>query len=112
MLGGTVIILMANASLALIFVIFTRSAWWGIGGYILYGFVEMVITVNSLWAGGWVGKIPQYLITPSAHSLLRWEEGSTWLYPTIPHATIVLLAWCFFLYGISFYLFRRQDITA
>jgi ABC-type transport system involved in multi-copper enzyme maturation permease subunit len=113
MLGGTVLVLMANALLALMFVILTRSAWWGIGGYILYGFLEMVITVNSLWTGGWISHLPQYLITPSANSILQLEENaSTWLlYSTIPHATAVLLAWCLLLFGMSFYLFRRQDIT-
>ena len=113
MLGGTVLVLMTNALLALMFVILTRSAWWGVGGYILYGFLDLDITANSLWGGGWISHIPRYLIIPNTSSILQMEEGvSTWLlHSTIPHATVVLLAWCLLFSGMSFYLFRRQDIT-
>jgi ABC-type transport system involved in multi-copper enzyme maturation permease subunit len=113
MWGGTVLILMTNAFLTLMFVILTRSAWWGIGGYILYGFLDLTITANSVWGGGWISHLPRYLIIPNTSSILQMEEGvSTWLlHSSILHAALVLITWCVLFLGMSFYLFRRQDIT-
>jgi ABC-type transport system involved in multi-copper enzyme maturation permease subunit len=115
--GGTVLSLTCYALLALLFTTLTRTAWWGIGAYIIYEFVDMTITTLSM-VGGWLSNISQYLISPNTYALVpigAAESFSSWfpqLYPSIPHAIVVLLTWCILLTAISFYLFQRRDITS
>ncbi len=117
MFGGTALTLAVNSFLAVLFTILARSAWAGIGGYIGYGLVEGIVSTVLSMGEGWPKDISQYLIGPNTFAFvhLEIEEFSFWLpefYPSAIHATAVLLCWCAFFLGISFYLFRRRDITA
>jgi ABC-type transport system involved in multi-copper enzyme maturation permease subunit len=115
--GGTVFSLTVYALFALLFTTLARAAWWGIGAYIIYGFVEMTITTLSS-GGRWLSSISQYLITPNTYALVPLEAAdliSSWfpqLYPSIPHAIVVLLIWCILLMALSLYFLQRRDITA
>lgn len=117
--GGTVLGLTTVALLVFLFTILGRSSWVGLGVYLGYSFiVEMTVMGIASTAGGWMGNIPDYLIGPNSTAFLEMEELGEdigWQFdiglPSMPHATLTLLAWCAILGGLSFWLFRRRDIT-
>jgi len=119
MFGGIVLSLFTIGLLAFLFTILGRSSWVGLGGYLGYSFiVETTFMGIASAAGGWLGNIPDYLIGPNSMAFLRMEEMGEdigWQFdiglPSMPHATLTLLAWCAILGGLSFWLFKRRDIT-
>ncbi len=119
MLGGTVLAVVAYAFLAFLFTTLGRSAWVGIGGYLGYTFIlETTVLSITTYSGGWMDNISRYLISPNSDVFIHledYEETETIIasnmYPSITQATLVLLAWCVLLGGISFYVFKRRDLT-
>jgi ABC-type transport system involved in multi-copper enzyme maturation permease subunit len=117
MFGGTVLGLAAISLFTFLFTILGRSAWVGLGGYLGYSFIiEGALLGIASVAGGWLENITDYLIGPNSMAFLRMEEmeyigGQLDVLPSMPHATLTLLAWCAILGGLSFWLFKRRDIT-
>jgi ABC-type transport system involved in multi-copper enzyme maturation permease subunit len=120
MFGGTVLGLTVISLLVLLFTILGRSSWVGLGVYLGYAIiVEGAITAIASAAGeGWIKSIPDYLIGLNSMAFLQMEELGEdigWQFemsPGIPHAVLVLILWCAILGGISFWLFKKRDITA
>ena len=119
MFGGTVFTLMAYGFLALLFTILGRSAWAGIGGYLGYTFIlETTVLSITTYSGGWLDNIPKYLISHNSDVFIHLEEYkeietliASDIYPNITYAILTLLAWCVLMAGISFYVFKKRDIT-
>jgi ABC-type transport system involved in multi-copper enzyme maturation permease subunit len=119
MFGGTVLAVVAYAFLAFLFTTLGRSAWAGIGGYLGYTFIlETTVLSITTYSGGWMDSISRYLISPNSDVFIHLEEYeeietiiASNMYPNITQATLVLLAWCILLGGISFYVFKKRDIT-
>jgi ABC-type transport system involved in multi-copper enzyme maturation permease subunit len=91
----------------------------GLGVYLGYSFIlETTFAAIANVAGGWLENITDYLIGPNSMAFLEMEEVGEdigWQFdiglPSIPHATLTLLIWCAILGGLSFWLFKRRDIT-
>lgn len=122
MFGGTVLGLVVISLLALLFTILGRSSWVGLGGYLGYSIIiEGALMGIAYAAGGWLEGIPDYLISPNSGAFLQMEEmleeetfniGGWQFEPlSILHATLVLSGWCAILGGLSFWLFKKRDIT-
>jgi ABC-type transport system involved in multi-copper enzyme maturation permease subunit len=119
MFGGAVLSLTTIGLLVFLFTILGRSSWVGLGVYLGYSFIlETTFAAIASVAGGWLENITDYLIGPNSMAFLEMEEVGEdigWQFdiglPSIPHATLTLLIWCAILGGLSFWLFKRRDIT-
>ena len=90
----------------------------GIGVY----FLESIITTFMTLAGGWIAKIPDYLITANVNAItalnnLPREFGTMggnnlagWT-PGLTHASIILAGYSLVFAVLAFYLFRKRDVT-
>jgi ABC-type transport system involved in multi-copper enzyme maturation permease subunit len=119
MFGGAVLSIFTIALLTFFFTILGRSAWVGLGSYLGYSIIlEGALVGIANAAGGWLENVPDYLISPNSSAFLELQEvgeDTGWFIdigvPSILHATLTLLAWCAILGGLSFWLFRKRDIT-
>lgn len=121
MFGGTVFTLVVYGFMALLFTTLGRSAWVGIGGYLGYTFIlETTVLSITSYSRGWMKNICEYLISPNGDVFIHLEKYnalealpsiSSDMFPSITQATLVLLAWCILLGGISFYVFKKRDLT-
>jgi ABC-2 type transport system permease protein len=115
MFGWTAFTIMVYVLLAVLFATLGRSVVVGIGGALGYVFIEMILVGILDNASGWVHRIPDYLIGHNIAALLPIELGgpfSTSSPPSGLHATIVIIIYAAVFLGLTFYLFRRQDLTA
>jgi ABC-2 type transport system permease protein len=119
----TFFVLIPYATLAFLFAIVGRSAMSGIGLGIGVYIVESLITTFMTLAGGWVADIPDYLLANNVNvitALATLPEGFnmgsgfgdvTFEMPGVPHAFITLAIYSVVFLVLSFYVFRRRDVT-
>ncbi len=117
MYGWTFYGLFVYILLALLLSLVGRSAIVGIGGALGYYFVESIAISIFNQSGGWLSKIPNYLIGQNISAILPtgMERGpfmSSGALPSTLHASIALAIYCVVFLGLSLYLFQRRDVTA
>ncbi|MGD9142396.1 MAG: ABC transporter permease subunit [Dehalococcoidia bacterium] len=118
----TFFVLIPYTALAFLFAIVGRGAMTGIGLGIGVYIVESLITTFMVLAGGWVAKIPDYLIANNVNaitSLAQLPEGFrtggfgdvSFNLPGTTHAFITLAIYSVVFLVLAFYVFRRRDVT-
>jgi ABC-type transport system involved in multi-copper enzyme maturation permease subunit len=119
----TFFVLMPYATLAFLFAIVGRGAMTGIGLGIGVYIVESLITTFMVLAGGWVARIPDYLLANNVNTITALADlpedfnmGSgfgdiTFQLPGEAHAFITLAIYSVVFLVLAFYVFRRRDVT-
>jgi len=108
--------------LGFLFAIVGRSAMPGIALGIGVFFLESIITAFMTLAGGWVAKVPDYLLIANARALSTssslpqtigagFAGDNAAAVPTLTHAFLTLGIYSVVFLVIAFYLFRRRDVT-
>jgi ABC-2 type transport system permease protein len=118
----TFFVLIPYTALAFLFAIVGRGAMTGIGLGIGVYIVESLITTFMVLAGGWVAKVPDYLLANNVNaitSLAQLPEGFrgggfgdvTFQLPGTAHAFVTLAIYSVVFLVLAFYVFRRRDVT-
>lgn len=119
----TFYVLIPYVMLGFLFSIVGRSAMPGIALGIGIFFLESIITTFMVLAGGWIAKIPAYLLYFNVRSItsmaglpgefsagMAFGNGGIQL-PSPTHAFIALAIYSVVFLVLAFYLFRRRDVT-
>lgn len=100
-----------------------RSAMPGIALGIGVFFLESIITTFMSLAGNWIAEIPKYMLStnvraitsqaslPQGVSVGTGVSNASSQLPGIPHAVITLAIYSLLFIILSFYLFRKRDVT-
>jgi ABC-2 type transport system permease protein len=113
----TLYVILPYALLAFLFAVLGRSTAAGIGLGIGVSVVESIFTGLMPLAHGWLGKIPNYLLTINVqviNSLAQSDTlrmGTNSHLPSPLHAFIVVAIYCVVFIAISFALFQKRDVT-
>jgi ABC-2 type transport system permease protein len=119
----TFIIIIPFSLLGFMMAIVGRSAMPGIATGIGVYFLEGIITTFMTLAGGWIAKIPFYLMTANANAITALNNlpqgfrgggngvGSTENLPTAGHGFLVLGIYAVVFLFLAYYLFRKRDVT-
>lgn len=125
MFGHTIFGLLPLMLLAAMLAIIGRSALAGIAGGLVYYWVGGIASEILSQGSGWSGRIPEYLISHNVYAIMSlnqlngvalrggpmgFGEAPTQIASTL-HATVTLVIYCLVFLAISFYLFRKQDLT-
>jgi ABC-2 type transport system permease protein len=87
----------------------------GIGEF----FLESMIVALLRLAGGWIAKIPDYLLTVNVNAINTLSGvspkvpvlGDSSQLPGLPHALVTIAIYNLVFIMIAFYLFRKRDLT-
>lgn len=118
MFGWTLFSLLPYILLTTFFAFLGRSAIAGIGGGLGFYFIEAIAVGLFGLAGGWLAKIPDYLIGPNVDALMPsslFAQGAFASADTMTstlHAALVLATYCVVFLVLSLYMFKKRDITA
>jgi ABC-2 type transport system permease protein len=117
----TFYIIMLYTLLGFLFAVVGRSAMPGIAIGIGILFLEPFITFLMRLAGGWVARIPDYLLganvnaISSSNELSRMFSGgfgaSVFQLPPVPQAFGVLAVYMLVSLVLAFYLFHKRDVS-
>jgi ABC-2 type transport system permease protein len=119
----TFYILIPYVLLGFLFSIVGRSAMPGIALGIGVFFLESIITTFMILAGGWIAKIPQYLLAANVRAInalsglpqnVGMGFGGSNAFnqtPGVTHAFLTLAIYSLVFVIIAFYLFRKRDVT-
>jgi ABC-type transport system involved in multi-copper enzyme maturation permease subunit len=116
--GWTLFSLLPYILLATFFAFLGRSAIAGIGGGLGFYFIEAIAVGIFNQTGGWLAKIPDYLIGPNVDALMPsslFTQGpfaSAGTLPSTLNASLTLAVYCVAFIVISLYMFKKRDITA
>lgn len=114
--GWTLFGLLPYIALAAFFSFLGRSAISGIGGALGIYVIETVLVTIFNSSGGWLSKIPQYLLGPNIDALVPttlfaqgpfFAEGAT---PSETHAAIALTIYTVILIVASLVIFQKRDV--
>ncbi|MCJ7743837.1 MAG: hypothetical protein MUO99_04670, partial [Dehalococcoidales bacterium] len=104
--------------MAAFFAFLGRSAIAGIGGGLGFYFIEAIAVGIFNQTGGWLAKIPDYLIGPNVSALVpssQFAQGPFTSASTLPstlNASLTIAVYCVVFIVISLYMFKKRDITA
>lgn len=123
----TFFVLIPYALLGFLFAITGRSAMPGISLGIGIYFLESIITTFMRLAGGWIARVPEYLLTANVNAITALNKlpqgfragagaigaGSdlSSQNPGVGHAAIILTGYSLIFLILAFYLFRKRDVT-
>lgn len=119
----TFYVLMPYALLGFLLAVVGRSAMPGIALGIGIFFLESIITAFMSLAGGWIARIPDYLLTANVRAITAQSNlpqgmsmgmGGNGLSDQLPElwlAFVILAGYSLFFIGLAFYLFRKRDVT-
>jgi ABC-type transport system involved in multi-copper enzyme maturation permease subunit len=118
----TFYVLIPYVTLGFLFTIIGRSTMPGIALGIGVFFLESLVTTFMTLAGGWIARIPEYLLAANVRAITALNElpegvsmgmGASDLArtPGVTHAFIVLAIYSFVFLALAFYLFRKRDVT-
>jgi ABC-type transport system involved in multi-copper enzyme maturation permease subunit len=114
----TVYVIAPYVLLGFLFAIVGRSAMPGIAMGIGVYFLESIVTTFMYLAGGWVARVPDYLLSANVNALTALSsmpEGfrggfgggdAAIRLPGTAHAYVTLA-----IYSLAIYLFRKRDVT-
>ncbi len=120
--GRTFFTIVPYALLGFMMSIVGRSAMPGIATGIAVVFLEGVVTAFMRLAGGWIAKVPDYLLNANVQAITALNElprgfgrmgvGTTGdTAPTAMHAYITLGVYALAFLVFAYYLFRKRDVT-
>ncbi|MHC4278075.1 MAG: ABC transporter permease subunit [Planctomycetota bacterium] len=119
----TFFVLIPYVLLGFLFAIVGRSAMPGIALGIGILFLESIITTFMSLAGGWIAKVPDYLLAANVRaitSMAGLPEGfgagmgvgdTSIQLPGVIHAFTTLAIYSLLFIVVAFYLFRKRDVT-
>jgi ABC-type transport system involved in multi-copper enzyme maturation permease subunit len=117
----TFYIIMPFALLGFMMAIVGRSAMPGIATGIGVVFLEAIITTFMTAAGGWIAKVPAYLLNANMTAITALNKlpgrfgggggGTDTTIPSLTHAFVILGLYSVIFLVFSFYLFRNRDVT-
>jgi len=119
----TFFVIIPFALLGFLMAIVGRSAMPGIATGIGVLFLESIITTFMRLAGGWIAKVPDYLLTANVNAITALNNlpqgfrtgngGGTALeaMPSVPHAFITLSIYALAFLVLGYYLFKKRDVT-
>ena len=119
----TFFVLIPYTVLGFMFAIVGRSAMPGIASGIGILFLERVIATFMFLAGGWIAKVPNYLLYANVQAITSLAGLPDWFgsgmggggvniqFPGVSHASIALVIYSAAFLFIAFYLFRKRDVT-
>lgn len=109
------------ALLAFMMSIVGRSAMPGISTGIGVVFLESIITTFMRLAGGWIAKVPDYLLSANVNAITALNElprgfggmngGATETLPGVTHAAVTLAIYSLLFIVLAYYFFRKRDVT-
>ncbi|MDD4635841.1 MAG: ABC transporter permease subunit [Dehalococcoidales bacterium] len=114
--GWTLLGLLPYIALAAFFSFLGRSAISGIAGALGIYVIETVLVTIFNSSGGWLAKIPQYLLGPNIDALVPatlFSQSPFFVSGELPgttHATIALVIYCVVLVTASLAVFQKRDI--
>jgi len=117
----TFYVIMPYVLLGFLFAILGRSLMPGIAVGIGVFFLETIITVFMRAAGGWIARVPNYLLSANVDSITALNHlpaafsqgpgGNAGQLPGVWHGAIVLLAYSLAFLMLGMFIFRRRDVT-
>ena len=119
----TFYVLMPYALLGFLLAVVGRSAMPGIALGIGIFFLESLVTRLMSLAGGWIARIPDYLLSANVGAITALSDlpqgmgmgmgGGDLLgrMPELWQAFVILAAYSLVFIGLAFYLFRKRDVT-
>jgi ABC-2 type transport system permease protein len=117
----TFYVIMPFALLGFMMAIVGRSAMPGIATGIGVVFLEAIITTFMTAAGGWIAKVPAYLLNANVTAITALNKlpgrfgggggGTDTTIPSLTHAFVILGLYSVIFLVFSFYLFRKRDVT-
>jgi ABC-2 type transport system permease protein len=119
----TFFVLTPYALLGFLMAIVGRSAMPGISAGIGVLFLESIITMFMVLAGGWIAKVPDYLLSANVNAITALNNlpqgfgkemgngGTSQALPSVPHAFITLGIYAMAFLALGYYLFRKRDVT-
>ena len=119
----TFYVIMPYMLLAFLFAVVGRSAMPGIALGIGVYFLESVVTLFMGLAGGWIARVPDYLLAANVRAITSLADlpqgfgagmgaGNTSIpTPSAPHAFVILGVYSLAFIALAFYLFRKRDVT-
>lgn len=119
----TFYVLMPYALLGFLLAVVGRSAMPGIALGIGIFFLESIVTAFMILAGGWIARIPDYLLSANVRAITAQSNlpqgmsmgmGGNGLSDQLPElwlAFVILAGYSLFFIGLAFYLFRKRDVT-
>ena len=117
----TFYVIMPFALLGFMMAIVGRSAMPGIATGIGVVFLEAIITTFMTAAGGWIAKVPAYLLNANMTAITALNKlpgrfgggggGTDTTIPSLTHAFVILGLYSVIFLVFSFYLFRKRDVT-
>ena len=119
----TFYVLMPYVMLGFLFSIVGRSAMPGIALGIGIFFLESIITTFMVLAGGWIARVPDYLLYFNVRAITSMaglpEEFASGMaasgvgiqLPSPAHAFVTLAIYSVAFVVLAFYLFRKRDVT-
>jgi len=120
----TFFVLIPYVLLGFLFAIVGRAAMPGIALGIGILFLESIVTTFMSLAGGWIAKVPDYLLVANVRAITSLADlpegvsmgmgvgGSSIEVPGVIHAFTTLTIYSLVFIVIAFYLFRKRDVTA
>lgn len=119
----TFFIIIPFALLGFLMAIVGRSAMPGIATGIGVLFLEEIITAFMRLAGGWIANVPNYLLNANVTAITDLNNlpkgfgggfgngGTSYVLPSLLHAFLTLGIYSVAFLVLSFYLFRKRDVT-
>ena len=119
----TFFIIIPFSLLGFMMAIVGRSAMPGIATGIGVVFLEDIVTAFMTAAGGWIAKVPAYLLNANVTAITALNKlpgrfgggggsgGTTVVLPSLLHAFIILGLYSLAFLYLSFYLFKKRDVT-
>ena len=118
----TFYVLQPYVLLGFLFAVIGRSAMPGIAFGIGIFFLESIITAFMSAAGGWIARVPDYLLIANVRTInnmaglpgriaMGFGGGIADQSAGVPHAFITLAIYSVAFLVIAFYLFRKRDVT-
>jgi ABC-2 type transport system permease protein len=118
----TFFVIIPFALLGFFMAIYGRSAMPGIATGIGVYFLESIITAFMSLAGGWIAKVPDYLLSANVNAITALNSlpqgfgmgngsASTIVPPGVPHAFITLSIYSLAFLALGYYLFKKRDVT-
>jgi ABC-2 type transport system permease protein len=116
-------VMMPYMLLGFLFAIVARSVMPGIALSIGVFFLEPIATAFMNVAGGWIAKVPNYLLRANVRAITatgglpQWitvegENGIASQTPGTAHAFITIALYSLAFIALAFYLFRKRDVTS
>jgi ABC-type transport system involved in multi-copper enzyme maturation permease subunit len=115
----TFFVIIPFALLGFMMAIFGRSAMPGIATGIGVVFLESIITAFMSLAGGWIAKVPDYLLSANVSAITALNGlpkgfgggGQNEVFPSVTHAYVILSVYAVAFLFLAFYLFKKRDVT-